>query len=196
MEAGPQVRSIDRLFSVFFASLAEATSFEAPPGGGAQRVQGLSFSSFFLFSARLAGQDAPVSLPSGCRPFSLPVRMSGSPRRRPALPPRKRGWSPSWRRRRRDPFFSGLGGARKSVFAGGADGGAGREGPSPSLLSPPFSGVFFPCQATRVAVLETELRGETWTQGFQARYRASFRFPAPVAPARPTLARSARSWPV
>ena len=73
------------------------------------------------------------------------------------------------------PFFSGLGGTRKSVFAGGVDGGARREGPSPFLLSPSPLWGFFPCQATRVAVLETELRGEKqWTQGFQARYRASF----------------------
>ena len=58
---------------------------------------------------------------------------------------------------------------------------------------PPLFGGFFPCQETRVAVLETEIRAEKqWTQ---ARYRASFLFPAPVAPVRPTRARSARSWP-
>ena len=62
----------------------------------------------------------------------------------------------------------GLGGARKSVFAGAPDEGGGREGSCSSF--PPFL-VSFSRQDTRIAVLEAELRSEKrWTQGYQARF--------------------------
>ena len=82
------------------------------------------------------------------------------------------------------PFFSGLGGTRKSVLQAALMKELAAQACFPFLLFPPFLG-FFPCQATRVAVLETELRGEkVWTQGFQARCWASFfsSFLPPVAP--------------
>ena len=94
---------------------------------------------------------------------------------------------PPWRRhgrwssngRRRDPFFSGLGGTRKPVLQVDLMKEIASQARFPSFFSPLFGGVF-PGQATRVAVLEEALRGKkAWTQGFQARCRSSSPPPLP-----------------
>ena len=185
---------------LFFLGFCVARGGPPPSAGGRRSStppRRVFSPSFFLFFP-LAWQDrARVELAVkarssslGCRPFFFPVRTRSSTPRRPVPPWRRHGcWSSNGRRR--DPFFSGLGGTRKPVLQVDLMKEIASQARFPSFFSPLFGGVF-PGQATRVAVLEEALRGEkAWTQGFQARCRSSF--PPPALPLRPVRRTPSRS---
>ena len=138
VEAEPQARSFDRLFSVlfFFALLAEASALQAPQGSRAQRRQGASFSFFFRSPGRtgraLSSPSRRVLRRSDVGFFFL-VRTSGSTAeaRVSVLEEEKAR-----------PCFFGVGRGPQIRFAGGVDEGARRAGAFPFLLFPPFFGVF------------------------------------------------------
>ena len=184
---GRAAGALDRSPFSRFASLAEAAAIKAPQGSGAQRRQGPSFPFVFPLFFRSPGRTGrALSSPSrrvlrrsdvGLSFFSCQdERLTAAETRASTAEARVSVLEAEKER----PFFSGLGGTRKSVWQALMEELAAKAR-FPSLFFPPPFCCFFPCQATRVAVLETELRGEkVWTQGFQARCR--------------TLARSGRSW--